>query len=153
MKVQTIGPVLCIALLVAGCENPKQTIGTVGGGALGAWAASNIGKGSGKVVATAVGGVLGALAGSYIGGQLDKADRERAERTAQQALEMGKTGAVSEWKNPDSGHSGTFVPTRTYTLEGRHCRDYTSAIHIDGKIHEAHGRACRLPDGTWEIVK
>lgn len=153
MKLKAIIPVLSLSVLVTACENPKQTIGSVGGGALGAWAASNIGKGSGKVVATAVGGVLGALAGGYIGGQLDKADRERAERTAQQALENGKTGAVSEWNNPDSGHSGTFVPTRTYTHEGRHCRDYTTAIHIDGKVQEAHGRACRQPDGTWQIVK
>ena len=80
-------PPLLIAILATGCENPKQAIGTVGGGALGAWAGSTIGKGRGNVVATAVGAVAGALAGGYIGGQLDQKDRMEADRAHQRALE------------------------------------------------------------------
>lgn len=153
MKTKAIASTLLLAVIVTGCENPKQAIGTVGGGALGAWAASNIGKGKGNVVATAVGGVLGALAGGYIGGQLDKADREHAELTAQRALESSKTGQVAQWTNPDSGHSGTIVPTRTFQSEGRHCREYTQTIRIGGKVQEAYGKACRTPDGTWQIIQ
>jgi surface antigen len=153
MKTKLIAIGICTTFCLTACENPKQTVGAVGGGALGAWAASNIGGGSGKVVATAVGGVLGALAGSYIGGQLDKADREHAEHTAQQALENSKVGQVSEWKNPDSGHSGTIMPTRTYKgSQGRQCREYTQTIYIGTQAQKAYGKACRQPDGTWEII-
>src|SRR5258708_1182086 len=112
MKTKVIGASLVIACFVTGCENPKQAIGTVGGGALGAWAASNIGSGRGQVVATAVGAVAGALAGGYIGGQLDQADKERAERTYQSALENSPQGKTAQWRNPDSGNSGTITPTR-----------------------------------------
>ena len=153
MKTKVIASTLLLAVAVTACENPKQAIGTVGGGALGAWAASNIGKGRGNVVATAVGGVLGALAGGYIGGQLDKADRERADRTTQQALENSQTGQVAQWSNPDSGHSGTITPIRTFQRDGRSCRDFKQAIYIDGKVQEATGVACRTPDGSWKIVQ
>lgn len=154
MKTKVIASSLVVAFLATACESPKQAIGTVGGGALGAWAGSTIGKGSGNIVATAVGAVVGALAGGYIGGQLDKADRERAERTAQQALEGSKSGQASQWRNPDNGNSGTFIPRKTYqTPQGRYCREYTHTILIGGKKQEAHGTACRCPDGTWEIVE
>lgn len=154
MKMKIIAATVCMAFVMTGCENPKQTMGTIGGGALGAWAGSTIGKGKGNVVATAVGGVLGALAGSYIGGELDKADKERAERTAYQSLETSKTGQVSQWHNPDSGNSGSIVPTRTYQAQdGRYCREFTQKIKVGGREQEAYGKACRQPDGTWQIVQ
>ena len=154
MKTKVIASSLLIALVATGCENPKQAIGTLGGGALGAWAGSTIGKGTGNVVATAVGAVGGALLGGYIGGQLDKADRERAGRTAQSSLEGARTGQIAQWSNPDTGHSGTFMPTRTYqSSQGRYCREYTQTIMVGGKKQEGHGTACRCPDGTWEIVE
>jgi len=152
MKTKIIASSLLVAVLATGCENPKQAIGTLGGGALGAWAGSTIGKGSGNVVATAVGAVTGALLGGYIGGQLDKADRERAERTAQSALESTKTGQVAQWVNPDTGNRGTFVPTRTFQSSGgQYCREYTHTITVGGKKQEGYGTACRQPDGSWQI--
>lgn len=61
---------------------------------------------------------------------------------------------ASTWRNPDSGHSGTFTPTRTYREpEGRYGREYTQTVLIGGEEHKAYGRACRRPDGTWQIVK
>ncbi len=152
MKTKVIASSLLVALLATGCENPKQAIGTLGGGALGAWAGSTIGKGTGNVVATAVGAVGGALLGSYIGGQLDKADRERAERTAQSALESTKTGQSAQWRNPDTGNSGTVVPTRTFQSQGgQYCREYTQTIIVGSKRQEGYGTACRQPDGSWQI--
>ena len=51
--------VLLAAGLLAGCQNDKQTMGTLLGGAAGAWAGSTIGHGGGRVVA-------GAAASRYI---------------------------------------------------------------------------------------
>ncbi len=151
MKTKVIAS-LVVACLATGCENPKQAIGTVGGGALGAWAGSTIGKGSGNVVATAVGAVAGALAGGYIGQQLDNADKARADRTYQSALESSPVGKTAQWRNPDSGNYGSVTPTRTYQNNGQYCREYTHTITVAGKTQQAYGTACRQPDGTWQVV-
>lgn len=152
MKTKVIASSLVVACLATGCENPKQADGSLGGGALGAWAGSTIGSGRGRVVATAVGAVAGALAGGWIGGQLDKADRERAERTYQQALEYSPVGKRAEWRNPDSGNSGTITPTKTFqNPQGQYCREFQQTIIVGGKKHQGYGTACRQPDGSWQI--
>ena len=154
MKTKIIAGTLLTAVILTGCETPKQTVGTLGGGALGAWAGSGIGSGRGRVVSTAVGAVAGALLGGEIGRYLDNQDKKLAAHVSQQALESGRTGRTSTWNNPDSGHSGTFTPTRTYqNKSGRYCREYTQTVRIGGKIEEAYGTACRQPDGSWEIIK
>jgi len=152
MKTKILASLLIATSLVSGCENPKQTLGTIGGGALGAWAGSTIGGGSGRIVAAAVGGVLGALGGSYIGGQLDKADKAAAEKTAHQCLESSPTGQASQWTNPDNKHSGTITPVRTFqNAQGAHCREFQQTVTIGGKTEKAYGTACRQPDGHWKI--
>ncbi len=153
MKTKVIASTLLVALLATGCENPKQAIGAVGGGALGAWAGSSIGKGRGKTVATAVGAVAGALAGGYIGGQLDQKDRMEADRAHQAALENSKIGQTAQWRNPDSGNSGSITPTKTFqNTQGQHCREFQQIISVGGKQEKAYGTACRMPDGHWQIM-
>lgn len=152
MKTKIIVAGLIVASLTSGCENPKQAIGTIGGGALGAWAGSTIGGGRGRTVATAVGAVTGALVGGYVGQQLDRADKERAERTAQSTLESSPIGRAGQWRNPDTGNCGTITPTRTYQSSGMYCREFTQAITIAGRTQQGFGTACRQPDGTWQIL-
>lgn len=144
-----------LALLV-GCADlegrPKQTGGVLLGGALGGLAGSQIGGGTGQVAATAAGTLLGAFLGSEVGRSLDRADQVYMSRTTHQALDLTPSGTVSSWRNPDSGHSGTVTPTRTYqTATGQYCREFRQTVTIDGRIEEAHGTACRQPDGTWRI--
>lgn len=143
------------ALAVAGCEGAgqKETGGAVLGGVVGGLLGSKVGSGKGQLAATAAGAILGALAGSEVGKSLDRADRMYAERTAQSALEKAPTGTTSTWSNPDSGHSGTVTPTRTYeTAAGQYCREYQQTVTVDGRTQSAYGTACRQPDGTWKIV-
>lgn len=131
----------------------KEGVGTVIGGAGGAWAGSTIGKGSGRIVATAAGTLLGAFLGNQIGRSLDRVDQIQAEQTAQAALERYPDGQSVSWSNPNTGHSGYTVPTATYqTSAGQYCREYQSAVVIDGRTQTAHGTACRQPDGTWQIT-
>ena len=147
-----------VVMALAGCENaqnnPKQSIGTLLGAGLGALAGSQLGSGKGQLAAVAVGALAGAWAGSEIGKSLDKADRQYAQRTAQNSLEFNQTGQAQAWKNPDSGNSGTFTPTATYRLDnGTDCRDFETTIYVDGEKESGIGRACRRPDGTWQIVR
>jgi surface antigen len=145
------------ALILYGCATPmgpKETAGTFIGGASGAVIGSQFGGGSGRLVGVAIGTLAGALIGQEVGRSLDRADRMAMENTAQESLEYSRTGLSRSWRNPDSGHSGSFTPTRTYREpEGRYCREYTQTVMIGGEEHRAYGTACRQPDGSWKIVK
>jgi len=157
MRLQSLVGVAAITLSVAACAEdtgPKETLGTLGGAALGGLAGAQIGSGSGQLAATAAGVLLGAFIGSEVGKSLDKADQMYAEQTAQQSLEYGQSGAAGEWSNPDSGHSGTVTPQPAYqTAEGSYCREYQTTVTVGGQTESAYGTACRQPDGSWRVVQ
>ena len=158
MKMTGIALATAAAVLLGGCQNmqdnPKQTVGTVLGAGTGALLGSKIGGGRGAMAATAIGALAGAYLGSEIGKSLDNADRAVSQRTAQSALETGRTGQTTSWRNPDSGNSGTYTPTSTYrTASGQDCREFEQTITVGGRSEKAMGRACRQSDGTWQIVQ
>ncbi len=145
---------LCVvALVFSACataqDNPKTTVGALGGAAAGGL----IGAAAGGSPAAIAGGViLGGLLGGAVGNALDQRDKEMAMKQAQYSLEHSKAGNSSQWQNPDSGNSGTFTPTRTYQTEtGQYCREYQQEIIVGGEKHASYGTACRQPDGTWQI--
>ena len=142
-----------MAVSLAGCQGHKETIGTIGGAALGALAGSEVGKGRGQLVAVAGGTLLGAFIGSRIGRALDERDVLLAEQAKNRALERNPTGQTSSWNNPDSGNHGTVTPIRTGKADtGEPCREYKTTVTVGGDEVEAYGTACRNPDGTWRIV-
>jgi len=153
--------VIAAMAMLAGCSNTtngsrtgdKQTIGTLLGAAGGAVLGSNVGHGKGNIASIAVGTLLGAYMGSEIGSSLDKADLSYANGTAQNAFETAPSGQASTWRNPDSGNSGTVVPTSTYkTSQGQYCREYQQTVTVQGQTQQAYGTACRQPDGSWKIM-
>jgi surface antigen len=158
MKIAKFAVVAAVALALAACSNTtgmgtKEGVGTVIGAAGGAWAGSSIGKGTGRIVATAAGTLLGGLIGNQIGRSLDRVDQMHVEQTAQQALERYPDGQSASWQNPNTGHSGYTVPTATYqTPQGQYCREYQTAVVVDGQTQSAHGTACRQPDGSWQLA-
>jgi surface antigen len=155
MKTTRIAIALAAMVALAACANAgdKQTMGTLIGAGLGGLAGSQIGSGTGQLAAVGVGVLLGGLLGSEVGKSLDQADKLYAERNAQSSLESAPTGQSSNWVNPDSGHSGSFTPTQTYTsAAGQPCREYQSTVTIGGEIEKVYGTACREADGTWRIV-
>ena len=152
-------PILMVATIISGCaaneaqDNPKKTIGTLLGAGVGALIGAQMGGGKGKMMAVAVGALAGAWFGSELGKSLDKADKAYMERSTQDGLEYSKTGSVVVWNNPDSGNSGNITPSKTYQEpSGRYCREFQQTIFVDGQEESAYGRACRNPDGSWEIV-
>ena len=156
MKSTRIAIALAAAVSLAACatdQGEKQTLGTLIGAGLGGLAGSQIGSGTGQLAAVGAGVLLGGLLGSEVGKSLDRADRAFAERNAQGSLESTPSGQTSGWVNPDSGHSGSFTPTQTYsTASGQPCREYHSTVTIDGQIEDVYGTACREPDGSWRFV-
>lgn len=135
------------------CQGNKEAVGTVVGALLGGLLGSQVGGGSGKKVATVVGAVAGGYAGNRYGESLDCKDQQYHSQTAHEALEYQPAGRPSSWRNPDSGHSGSITPVKTWQREdGQYCRDFTQSIVIDGKVEDARGTACRDDQGTWQIV-
>lgn len=156
MRVKPLIVVAMAASLMTACQTnsgTKQTIGGLGGAVLGGLLGSQIGGGSGRLVAVGAGAVLGGLLGSSIGKSLDDTDKLMMERTTQASLEHVQTGQTSTWSNPDSGHAGTVTPTKTYQeAGGQYCREYQQTVTVGNEQQEAYGTACRQPDGSWKIV-
>jgi surface antigen len=145
------------ALMLSGCaadgRADKEAIGTLLGGAAGAWAGSTIGKGSGRAVAIAAGTMLGATVGNSIGRSMNELDRIKM-REAEQRAYSAPIGETIVWNNPNSGNSGTVTPTRDgRSTAGRYCREFQTEVIVGGKKENAHGVACQQPDGSWKIVE
>ena len=144
---------IVLAFVLAGCETTpgtKTAIGGLGGGAVGGLLAAGLGANP-AVIAGSV--VLGGLVGGAIGNRMDAADKKQANEAAAKALNSAPSGQSVAWHNPDSNHSGTVTPTRTYQMaNGQYCREYQQMITIDGKQEKSYGTACRQDDGSWKIV-
>ena len=151
--------VLAAALATTSCQEggtsgsdfgPKTGIGAAlgaaGGGLLGAAAG---GGATGIAAGVLLGGLLGGATGSY----LDDQDKRTAANTTQQALDSKPSGTTTTWTNPDSGHSGSVTPLRTYQANnGQFCREFEQSVTIGGKPQKSYGTACRQPDGSWQTV-
>ncbi|MFQ5534932.1 MAG: RT0821/Lpp0805 family surface protein [Sphingomonadales bacterium] len=147
---------VALALSMGACtENAgtKETMGTLVGAGLGALAGSQIGDGKGQLAAVAIGTLAGAYIGKEVGKSLDRADRIAMQESTQNALEKGRSGAASQWRNPDSGNYGTVTPQPAFKSEnGRDCREFQQTVTVDGETVTGYGTACRQDDGTWRIV-
>ncbi len=157
MRIKTVAAATVIALMAAACSSSpygqKQTVGTLGGAALGGLLGSQFGDGTGRLVATGAGVLIGGLIGSEIGRTMDEQDRMRANQAVTQA-HQAPLGETIVWNNPDSGHSGTVTPVRDGTTSsGLYCREFQQTVTVGGRTETAYGTACRQPDGTWRIVE
>ncbi|WP_245987092.1 RT0821/Lpp0805 family surface protein [Azospirillum thermophilum] len=148
--------VTLLATGLAGCQTgsmgTKEGFGTVGGAVAGGLIGSRFGGGSGKLVAVGVGTLLGAFLGREVGASLDRADEQYA-RQAETRAYSAPIGERITWNNPQTGHYGTIVPVRDgYAQGGAYCREFQQTIVVGGRTEQAHGTACREPDGSWKIV-
>lgn len=144
------------ALLLTGCMGTNQEMGTVLGAGLGGLGGYVVGNtiGGNDVLLTAGGVLLGAWIGNQVGAGMDQADRNAAAIAQQQAFESAPDGQATQWRNPNTGHSGQVIPTSTYQrTDGRYCREFTHNVVVAGERQQAYGTACRAPDGTWQIVQ
>jgi len=129
-------------------DNPKTAIGGLGGATVGGLIAAAAGGGGAGIAAGVIGG---ALIGGLVGNYLDDRDKRMAAESAQRALESTPSGQTVAWQNPDSGHSGTVTPVKTYQSGNQYCREYQQTVTIDGKQERSYGTACRQPDGSWRV--
>jgi len=155
--------VLTLLVLLSACaanvqtsssqQGPKESVGALSGMVIGGALANDMaGDSRNKSLATVLGAFVGGVIGQNIGAQLDERDRLLAGEAYSAALEYNPTDKAAEWRNPDSGNYGRVIPVATYRQNGRYCREFTQEIFIGGEKQTGYGRACRQPDGSWEII-
>lgn len=147
--------VLVLAGVLAGCQTSqmgtKETVGTLGGAAVGGFIGSRFGGGAGKLVATGLGVLLGGFVGREVGVSLDKADEAHASQAEARAL-RAKLGEPIRWQNPGTGNSGSVTPIREGADAGGNvCREFLTVVTIGGKSQNAYGTACQQSDGSWKV--
>lgn len=131
-----------------GNEIGGTVLGAIGGGLLGA----QMGHGTGQIAMAAAGTLLGAFVGNEIGQSLDRADAMAAEDASRSAY-GAPMGQTITWNNPANGHNGTITPVREgQDSTGNYCREFQQRVQVGGKSQQAYGKACRKPDGAWEVV-
>jgi surface antigen len=151
--------IIATTICLIGCASngPKQTGGTLIGGATGALIGSQFGKGTGQLVGVALGALAGSQIGAAVGKSMDEKDRALAAQSARSSLEYQPDNRPVVWRNPNNNHSGSFVATRTQQVNtNKVCRDYVQTVIIDGEQTKVHGRACRdVRDakGQWIVQK
>lgn len=126
----------------------RELLGGALGGAAGAAIGAQIGSGDGRTAAIIGGTILGILVGGSIGRTMDEVD----QNCIGQALEHAPDGQAIVWNDPRHSAQYQVVPTQTVREpDGRYCREYTTTATIGGKTQQVYGRACRQPDGSWEL--
>ena len=126
----------------------KQEIGTALGAVAGGVIAAKVADGDRKKLAILGGVVLGAIVGNVIGKSMDDVD----QACVGSALEHAGDGEKVRWTTK-SGNTYTVVPQKTVQGDsGRYCREYTTLSQVAGVDRKLYGTACRLADGTWQLV-
>ncbi len=119
--------------------------GAAAGGLLGAAAF----HGQGAWLGVLGGALIGGIVGNQIGQHMDRQDR----MNMQSAIVTTPVGQQSSWTNSKSNTTYTVRPVKDYRSHGKYCREYQTKVNINGRLKNAYGRACRMPDGSWKIVK
>ena len=151
----TIARMLCalvVVVAVAGCETAERELAA--NAAVRDLLRSEIGDDKGQLAVTAMGTLLGEYLGTTVGKSLTPSDRRYAEDAARKSLETSPVGQTARWRNPDTGHVGTFTPINTYrSHDDLVCRDYEQSVTIDGRTQGTYGTACLADEGSWRIVE
>jgi surface antigen len=149
-------PALASALTLTSCadngQGGNEVGGTLIGAGIGGLIGSQFGHGGGALAATAAGTLLGAYIGNSIGRQMDAEDRRRMREAEMRAYTSPLNQPIT-WNNPNNGNSGYITPIRDgHSQSGAYCREFQSEVVVGGEKQNAHGTACREPDGSWRIV-
>jgi surface antigen len=136
-------------------EHAGLIVGGLGGAAAGGLIAAALhanpaGIAAGVLLGGGTGGFIGHLVDGY---RLDDKDKELATQASYKALESTQSGVPVHWRNPESGHEGSVVTTRTYqSASGQYCREFRQTVVLEGRPVASYETGCRQPDGNWKLM-
>ena len=84
-------------------------------------------------------------------GNLKKSDIAIARAEIRNALETGADGYVHTWSNPETGASGTVIPTSTVTKNGMRCRVTDFTTYAGGERGASTWTLCKTK-GEWKLT-
>ena len=83
---------------------------------------------------------------------LSESELEAFKNYVEKILEEAPDGKTVEWKAPKTQFVSKITPHRTFTEEGRRCREAT----IDSSARDRHQRGrylfCKVKTGAWEFA-
>jgi len=115
------------------------------GGVLGRALEIQAGEDRGGTIETVMRTIVSGLVGEAVSHSMDDTDL----MMTLMALENETASAPSRWRNPRTGNVYSVTSRRTYDATGGPCLEYSMEAVTGGKRDEAHGTACRQPDGSW----
>ena len=84
--------------------------------------------------------------------RLSAPELEEFKNYVEKILEEAPDGKTVEWKAPKTQFVSKITPHRTFTDEGRRCREAT----IDSSARDRHQRGrylfCKVKTGAWEFA-
>lgn len=117
-------------------------IGGIPGGA-------QVAEDRGSMIAAITRALVSTMVGETIARSMDDTDRAMVLH----ALENGRAGASSRWRNPHSRNLYAVTLIRAYDAQQGPCLEYTVEGIIGGeKGDKVHSTACRRSDGNWEVA-
>ena len=141
---------LSSAAMLNGCAGASnEQTHTIAGSVLGGVIGHQMGKGDGKKAMTVVGAIVGGMIGGNMGRRLDGNDQQKVSQTLETTPNYQKVA----WNNENSNTEYVFTPVNKY--EGNvngyrtRCRDYIMDAHINGRMQQVKGRACKNNHGQW----
>lgn len=82
---------------------------------------------------------------------LNAQDLEFLKRSVFEVLETNVVGAVSSWKNQQTGHSGAVALIRSFDRKGQRCGAVEHTLTAGGRARFVLP-FCKFEDGMWKIV-
>lgn len=136
MRVVVHLSVLTLGLALAGCANTPKPLPYV--------------QRPDRITPAAVEALMPYLAGHTSG--LDDIDRRRAAEAQAVALEFGRQGQPTAWRNPDTNNYGEAIPGPPRPEGTPSCRTFTHTLYSKGQAQTLSGRACRDGAGVWTVA-
>lgn len=79
-------------------------------------------------------------------------DFEILQTTGIKALDNNENGQVSEWKNPETGHSGSITTHNSSSIDGMACRKTTIKNQTKTRSGQATFTFCKVKE-QWKLLK
>ena len=149
-KLMTIAAVSALALSLTACEPGYNVPGaTAVGVAAGGLAGGLLFHGSGQWAGIVGGAILGGIVGNQIGQSMDRRDR----MNMQSAIIKTPVGQEATWTNSRTETTYVVRPVKQFHRHHKYCREFQTRIKVNGRWKNGYGRACRAPNGTWQIMR
>jgi Ni/Co efflux regulator RcnB/surface antigen len=135
------------------CRAEPDPAGIIAGAIIGALLGNTV-RERDRAEATIAGIIIGGTLGAALTSHMDCDDMSYAYRTYSDGFNDGRIDYDYRWRNPRSGHGGTFRITRYYyDRHGFRCAEFFQRLdYLRFNDRDRRGRACLQPDGAWVIV-